>query len=118
MLKKVKSFSNMNISMHLYLYIYNDTWRNLHHIPYRPETPRSARGPKARGLILVDNLFKSSLGFQRCFDYILEFMICFYFHVNFTRLFGVFHLKTGVFTTLKRILVSNVIKGVIKDIKM
>lgn len=35
-------------------YIANYAWQNQYQIPFQPETPISTRGPKARGLIMVE----------------------------------------------------------------
>lgn len=52
----------------------SNTWQNLYHTPYQPETPISARGPKARGLILVEGWFGCDTDFDMycCFYYIFE----------------------------------------------
>lgn len=60
-----------------YIYIENNTWDNLYHIPYiyQSETPISARGPKARGLILVKGWYMMwyKLWYYCCHCYKLEF---------------------------------------------
>lgn len=37
------------------LFSENDTWQNLYHTLYQPETPISARGTNAMGLIMVES---------------------------------------------------------------
>lgn len=75
-LLKLNTDNGLQISSYTNSYfvrdIDNDAYQNLHHIPYQPATPILTRGPKSRGLILVDIDCDTDFDMYCCVYYIFE----------------------------------------------